>query len=110
GWINAGIYLLSPTLLESMPPGAPLSIERVIFPSWIGRGLGGYCVHARFIDIGTPESLRQAETFFDTPVPQPKRFVVLDRDGTIIVEKNYLSSPDQVQLLPNAAAGLKRLR
>jgi phosphoheptose isomerase len=37
-----------------------------------------------------------------------KPYVVLDRDGTIIVEKNYLASPDQVQLLPNAAAGLRR--
>jgi D-glycero-D-manno-heptose 1,7-bisphosphate phosphatase len=36
-----------------------------------------------------------------------KRFVLLDRDGTIIVEKHYLASPDQVALLPNAAAGLR---
>lgn len=36
------------------------------------------------------------------------RLVVLDRDGTLNVEKHYLSRPDQVELLPNAAAGLKR--
>jgi D-glycero-D-manno-heptose 1,7-bisphosphate phosphatase len=39
----------------------------------------------------------------------PKRFVLLDRDGTIIVEKNYLSDPDQIELLPHAAAGLRHL-
>jgi D-glycero-D-manno-heptose 1,7-bisphosphate phosphatase len=39
-----------------------------------------------------------------------KRFILLDRDGTIIVEKNYLASPDAVALLPNAAAGLRMLR
>lgn len=38
------------------------------------------------------------------------RFVILDRDGTIIVEKNYLSDPDEVELLPGAAKGLKRMR
>jgi len=38
-----------------------------------------------------------------------QRFVVLDRDGTIIFERHYLSHPDQVQLLPNAAAGLRRM-
>lgn len=36
--------------------------------------------------------------------------VLLDRDGTINVEVNYLSHPDQVELLPGAAAGLRRLR
>ena len=40
---------------------------------------------------------------------KPRRFVLLDRDGTLIVERNYLSDPDQVQLIPGAAAGLRRL-
>ena len=40
----------------------------------------------------------------------PRRFAVLDRDGTINVEKHYLSHPDQVELLPGAAAGLRKLR
>ena len=38
-----------------------------------------------------------------------KRFVLLDRDGTIVVERNYLSHPDQVELISGAAEGLKRL-
>ena len=36
--------------------------------------------------------------------------VLLDRDGTINVEKRYLSSPDQVELLPGAAEGLQLMR
>ena len=39
-----------------------------------------------------------------------RKFVALDRDGTIIVERRYLSSPDQVELLPGAAAGLRAMR
>ncbi len=38
------------------------------------------------------------------------RAVFLDRDGTIIEEKNYLSRPEEVVILPGAAAALKRLR
>lgn len=38
-----------------------------------------------------------------------KRYVVLDRDGTIIVERHYLSDPEQVELLPGAAEGMRRL-
>lgn len=37
-------------------------------------------------------------------------FVLLDRDGTLNVERNYLSDPDQLELIPGAAAALKRLR
>lgn len=35
--------------------------------------------------------------------------VLLDRDGTVIVDKHYLSDPDGVELLPGAADGLRQL-
>jgi len=38
------------------------------------------------------------------------RAVFLDRDGTVIVEKEYLQDPAQVELCPGAAVGLRRLR
>lgn len=41
--------------------------------------------------------------------PDAKRWVVLDRDGTIIVQKHYLSDPGEVELLPGAAEALKRM-
>ena len=38
------------------------------------------------------------------------RAIFLDRDGTLIVERNYLSDPAQVELLPGVAQALKRLQ
>jgi D-glycero-D-manno-heptose 1,7-bisphosphate phosphatase len=38
------------------------------------------------------------------------RAVFLDRDGTIIEDKDYLSDPDEVVLFSGAAAALKRLQ
>jgi D-glycero-D-manno-heptose 1,7-bisphosphate phosphatase len=38
-----------------------------------------------------------------------KPYAFLDRDGTVIVEKNYLADPDGVELLPGAAAGMRCL-
>jgi D-glycero-D-manno-heptose 1,7-bisphosphate phosphatase len=38
-----------------------------------------------------------------------KWVALLDRDGTIIIERNYLADPNAVELLPNAAAGLRKL-
>jgi D-glycero-D-manno-heptose 1,7-bisphosphate phosphatase len=39
-----------------------------------------------------------------------RKAAFLDRDGTINVERNYLSDPAEVTLLPGAVAGLRRLR
>lgn len=39
-----------------------------------------------------------------------RRFVAFDRDGTLIAEKNYLSDPDQIELLPGAREAVDRLR
>jgi len=39
-----------------------------------------------------------------------KRAVFLDRDGTINIEKKYLSKPEQLVLFPGAEAAMKRLQ
>ncbi len=38
------------------------------------------------------------------------RAIFLDRDGTIIEDKNYLRRPEEVVVLPGAAAALRRLQ
>ncbi|TSC63331.1 MAG: D-glycero-D-manno-heptose 1,7-bisphosphate phosphatase [Parcubacteria group bacterium Gr01-1014_106] len=40
----------------------------------------------------------------------PRRVAFLDRDGTIIVDRHYLKSVDQVEVLPGVIQGLKVLR
>ena len=40
----------------------------------------------------------------------PTPFIFLDRDGTIIEEKNYLSNPDEIVIIPSVIKGLKELR
>ena len=39
-----------------------------------------------------------------------KNYILLDRDGTIIADKHYLSDPAGVEILPNAEKGLKRMQ
>jgi len=38
------------------------------------------------------------------------KYILLDRDGTIIFDKHYLHDPDGVELLPGAAEGLKHMQ
>src|SRR5678815_3869892 len=66
---------------------------------------------AHFLDIGTPEALSSAEQFFKigaTAVQRP--VVVLDRDGTIIDERQYLSDSAGVRLIPGAGVALRELK
>jgi NDP-sugar pyrophosphorylase family protein len=61
GWMNAGIYMLERLLLETVPTGRPMSIEREVFPAWVGRGLHAFPTTGKFLDIGTPESYTSAQ-------------------------------------------------
>jgi NDP-sugar pyrophosphorylase family protein len=64
GWINAGVYLLERRLVETIPENRAVSLEKEIFPAWIGRGLYGHTTSGRFLDIGTPRSFNDAKVFF----------------------------------------------
>lgn len=65
GVISAGVYLLRPRLLEGLPERRPLSFEHDVFPFLVRQGarLQVLVVEAPFLDIGTPETLAQAEAF-----------------------------------------------
>lgn len=65
GWINAGVYLLDPAVIASLPEDTPMSLEREVFPAWVARGkVFAHCTRGAFLDIGTPESYARAEQFF----------------------------------------------
>ncbi len=55
--INAGTYLLEPGVLDFIPAGRPVSIERETFPQIIaaGKGLFAYTTDDYWIDLGRPE-------------------------------------------------------
>lgn len=66
GLINAGIYLLPGEWLEEIPSGIAVSLEQEMIPKWVAKGCLISVLEevAPFIDIGTPETLAEADTFF----------------------------------------------
>jgi mannose-1-phosphate guanylyltransferase len=60
GEINAGAYVLERSVLELIPAGREISIEREVFPRLVGEGLHGLCLDGYWMDIGTPERYLQA--------------------------------------------------
>lgn len=64
GVINAGIYVFRHRLLAHFPNHRPLSLETDVFPRLVGTtNIKVLATVAPFLDIGTPESLIQAEDF-----------------------------------------------
>lgn len=61
-WVNAGMYVMEPSVLDRIDAGRPVSIERETFPELAAAGTlravdgAGY-----WIDIGTPESYLAAQ-------------------------------------------------
>lgn len=64
GWINGGVYLISPQILAHWrsQSGKPLSLEQDLLEKGIAAGLScyGYPATAAFIDIGVPEDYARA--------------------------------------------------
>jgi NDP-sugar pyrophosphorylase family protein len=62
-YINAGVYLLSKSLLLEIPRGLPVSLERELLPRWLeaGRSIRTFVTGGACVDIGTPERFREAQ-------------------------------------------------
>lgn len=60
GEINAGAYVLDRSVLDLVPAGQAVSIEREVFPRLVGEGLCALLLDGYWMDIGTPERYLQA--------------------------------------------------
>ena len=88
GEVNAGMYTLERSVLDLIPPGENVSIERDVFPRLVGNGLHGLLLDGYWVDIGTPERYRQAswdilEGRVETRVEPTSEGVLLDPDARI---------------------------
>lgn len=61
GYVNAGIYMINKAVLKSIPPEKRYSLERELFPKFVGNGFYGYAVKREHVDIGTPERFQIAQ-------------------------------------------------
>jgi len=59
--INAGVYLIEPSVLERIPAGREHSAERVLFPELVDAGsLYATRLEGYWMDVGTPDKYLQA--------------------------------------------------
>lgn len=62
--INAGCYVLNRSIIDEIPIGRTVSIERETFPGLLANGcrVMAYTESAYWVDLGTPSSLVQASS------------------------------------------------
>jgi len=98
-------------VLALLPAGQAVSLEREVVPELLPGGLHAFPSEAPFLDIGVPAAYAEASRFFAAAARRRQRprggLLVVDRDGTLIDERHYLSDPTQVQLLPGVVDGLR---
>lgn len=63
--INAGAYALDRSVLDLLPAGRMVSMEKEIFPRLIPDGFWGLPFEGAWIDVGDPARLRQASRHLD---------------------------------------------
>jgi mannose-1-phosphate guanylyltransferase len=109
--INAGTYLLEREILDAIPAGRPVSIERETFPALIaaGKALNAYTTEDYWIDLGKPEAyLASHRHIFDGVMPlglQPE----IDGPGSEGVPTSAVVPPvfigRDVRVAPSAKIG-----
>lgn len=97
--INAGTYVVEPSVLARIDAGRPVSVEREVFPALVrDRSLFALDGETYWIDTGTPETYIQAqldltEGLRGEPVPAVAPTASVDPDATV---RRSVVGPDAV--------------
>ncbi|MPZ60768.1 MAG: NTP transferase domain-containing protein [Propionibacteriales bacterium] len=88
--VNAGCYVFRRRVLDEIPAGRPVSVERETFPDLLAGGclLLGHAESAYWLDVGTPEALIRASSDVVRgvarspayPLPPGERFLAADAE------------------------------
>jgi NDP-sugar pyrophosphorylase family protein len=116
-FINAGVYVLSPQVLDYIPKGRAISMEREIFPKLAEeKKLFGHIIEGLWIDIGKPEEYLEAnkivldslanqpELTMQSSIFQAKAPIALDKG--VIIDKESIIGPYAI-LGKNVTVGKK---
>ncbi len=94
--INAGTYVFRREVIEQIPAGREVSVEREVFPSLLAEGkhVQGYVDHTYWRDMGTPEDfVRGSADLVRGIAPSP---ALGDRHGESLVHEGAGVAPGAV--------------
>lgn len=108
-YLNAGMYVLSSDIVDHIPEGRPVSLDREVLPAVLAKGLPLFALPTTgdILDIGTPAKYQHARDWFAAHPARARRALILDRDGVIIEalpRGEYLTDWSQAALVDGIAA------
>ncbi|OHD55429.1 MAG: hypothetical protein A2Y33_11580 [Spirochaetes bacterium GWF1_51_8] len=114
GFINGGIYMMTPAALDGVEDGKAVSFETFVMPRLLeGKSsVGGIPFGGRFIDIGVPDDYYLADRELPRWIERASekiRAAFLDRDGIIIEDSVYPHLPEHMKLVDGVVPFLKNV-
>jgi len=64
GYINGGVYIFEPAVVQAIPQQGAVSLERTVLPGLCPADLVGFTTEGYFLDIGVPEDFQRAQSEF----------------------------------------------
>jgi histidinol-phosphate phosphatase family protein len=114
--VNAGMYVMSPRILDVIPRGEAADFGRDIFPAiFATHPLFAYPTPEYIKDMGTPERLARVSAdeasgkIARWNLQRSRPAVFLDRDGVLNESNGYIDSPDKLRVMPGVADAVRRL-
>jgi D,D-heptose 1,7-bisphosphate phosphatase len=115
--VNAGIHILSAEFLKNCPQSKDkIDLDRdMLKPSISGGKIFAYSTPEYIKDMGTPERYAQVTSDIENGIVKQKNLsvrqkcVFLDRDGTINKFNDFITKPEDFELLDGAAEAIKKI-
>lgn len=115
---NAGLYCISPALLETFDGEEPIKMDfekDLLIPTIACGGAFAYRSSEYVKDAGTPSRYESVINDCSKGIisakclKNPQKAIFLDRDGTINAFGNFVTDPSGLKLMPQASKAIKRI-
>lgn len=114
--VNAGLYVLSPKILNTLPSGIARDFGRDIFPSIVSTHyLAGYNTTEYLKDMGTPARLKKVEADLLSGRVERKSYkywqkaIFLDRDGVLNDDTEFIHRAEDLVLYPDVPEAVRKI-
>lgn len=115
--VNAGLYMMSKRILEHIPDGQKVDLEKEVLSPLCERNapIFAYTSPEYVKDVGTVERIRTAERELVNDyvaarnLTRKQRAVFLDRDGTLNILKGLVYAPEQLELEAGAVEAIRAI-